>query len=266
MLYLDIPYGEHERHKFDLSLPDGAAGTLGLILYIHGGAWVSGDKECYRGELERRNAQGYAAASMNYRYVGAEVDLDDEADDIAAAIKRIKSFAAEKGVDLEKALLTGHSAGGHLSLFYAYSRAEGSAIEPAAVVSFCGPVDLSTRDFFEKGVGGNTATLCGLFSACCGRAVTAENFFSPDVQKLLRSVSPIAYVSPDSPPTAIAHGEADDVVPFSQATALDEQLSRCGAAHDLVRYPNSGHELGRDPDAAERAEKLFCEYADKYLP
>ncbi|MBR5427147.1 MAG: alpha/beta hydrolase [Clostridia bacterium] len=265
MLYLDIPYGEHQRHRLDLSLPDGRTGTLGLILYIHGGAWIGGDKDCYRGELERRNAQGYAAASINYRYVSREVDLDGEADDIAAAAVKIKSFAAEKGVNLEKALLTGHSAGGHLSLFYAYSRARGSAIEPAAVAAFCGPVDLSTRDFYEKGVQGHTPELCDLFTSCTGRQITTENFFAPEMQKRLREVSPVDFISPATPPTVIAHGEIDDIVPFSQAAELDSLLSRCGVTHELVSYPHSGHELGRDPDAAARAEELLCEYAGKYL-
>lgn len=49
--FFDMPYGTHERQVVDLCIPNDASGDLGMVLFIHGGAWIGGDKESYDGGM-----------------------------------------------------------------------------------------------------------------------------------------------------------------------------------------------------------------------
>ena len=132
--YINLSYGSGERQKLDLCIPNDASGDLGLVLFIHGGAWIAGDKGSYKnGVKSASETYGFAGASINYRYISDEIDFNDILDDIDAALACIKAKGAELGVNINKVLLTGDSAGGHLSLLYAYSRAGTAPIAPNAL-------------------------------------------------------------------------------------------------------------------------------------
>ena len=76
--FFDLSYGTHERQVVDLFVPENASGDLGLVLFIHGGAWIQGDKESYKGGMEYGATNlGIATASVNYRYISDDVDLID---------------------------------------------------------------------------------------------------------------------------------------------------------------------------------------------
>ena len=68
--FLDMSYGTHERQVVDLCIPDGASGDIGMVLFIHGGAWIQGDKEGYAEVLNSGASDiGVATAALNYRYI-----------------------------------------------------------------------------------------------------------------------------------------------------------------------------------------------------
>lgn len=258
----NISYGEHERQVLDLYIPEENDGTVGLILMIHGGAWIAGDKDSYsKTAKDIAKDYGYAAAAINYRYLSEDVNMYDILDDIEAAVSKIKALGEEKGVKIEKMLLTGHSAGGHLSLLYAYSRAADSAIEPAAVVDYSGPTDLTNEEYWTNALGFDTITQ--LVSWATGRSITTTEDIEAYKNEIL-AVSPIAYVY-TAVPTIIAHGEKDSIVPYQDAVELNAALTLAGIKHDFVSYPNSDHDLGDDEDCEDKAYSLFVDYAATYL-
>ena len=175
----------------------------------------------------------------------------------------VRSKAAENGVNIEKVLLSGKSAGGHLSLFYAYSRKDTAPITPAAVVSYCGPTDLADINFYYNNGMGDTDFVCQVMSYACGKYFTMDT--KDEAAAALAAVSPITYVDENTVPTVIAHGVKDDIVPFTNAEALDAKLTEYGVTHDFVIYPNSNHHLVDDPDCAQRADALLHQYAAAYL-
>ena len=130
----DAAYGSHERQRFDLILPAHYENRRGLILFFHGGAWIGGDKAGYREELELWCEKGWASASMNYHYLAPDARMDTLTGDITLALYAIRAKAAAFGCGLTRALLTGISAGGHLSLLYAYAFADSAPIRPVCVV------------------------------------------------------------------------------------------------------------------------------------
>ncbi len=270
VMYTDISYGLHERQKLDLYLPTDCGDDMGLVLYIHGGAWIGGDKEIYYSTLEQMAEKyGVACAAVNYRYISEDVNLLDIMDDIDAAMKCIKKKGKMHGIDINRSILTGGSAGGHLSLLYAYSRVEGSAIPPVAVMSDCGPTDLSDDYYYYnedlgKGNGlGGDEVISQLISWGTGVEMTRET--RADYLKEIAEVSPLTYANKNSVPTIINHGMVDDIVPFRNAVALEAKLTELGVEHVFNVYPNSGHGLDRDPDSTARAQELFGEYIEKYV-
>lgn len=262
--YADLAYGEHERQKIDLYIPKNTDGEAGLILMIHGGAWVGGDKSAYSEKIKEWAEKGYAAATVNYRYLSYEIGFDDILDDIESALHLIKEKGEEKGVNISKMLLSGHSAGGHLSMLYAYSRKNSSPIAPVAVVNDSGPTDMTDPNFYNENA---TDDLRNLFTAIAslvyGEELTIDKTYL--AYDKLREMSPINYIDADTVPTVINHGMKDDIVPYSNAVSLDAKLTECGVTHIMNPYPNSGHSLESDPESSAKASEYFAEYVDNYL-
>lgn len=262
--YRNLSYGSHERQVLDLNIPKDNDGEIGLVLFIHGGAWITGDKEGYKsGVKAAAETYGFAGASINYRYISESIDLNDILDDIDLALSCIKQKGEENGVKINKVLLTGDSAGGHLSMLYAYSRAQTAAIKPAAVVSNSGPADLTDENFYINNAMGDEEYVSLLFSYASGQKFNYADRES--AKDALEKVSPVFYVNKDTVPTVINHGMKDSIVPYSNAVTLDAKLTQNGVTHVLNSYPNSDHDLGNDAANKKIANDLLIEYCNKYL-
>ena len=265
-VYLNEPYGTHARQIYDLYLPKSAKGETGLVLFLHPGGWVMGDKSGYRSDFPFWTEKGYAAAAMNYRFLSREdqVGMREILDDITSALAAIKDQAEKKGINITKVVLSGGSAGAHLSLLYAYSCQEEAPVKPVAAVSYCGPTMLWDEDFIFHNEFGNydPAFLTDLLS----KLTKVE--FTPDTVDAaipaLELYSPITYVNADTVPTLLFYGMKDTVVPYHTAVALEEKLTQYGVPHEMVTYPESGHGLD-DPACNEQARALFIQYVDTYL-
>lgn len=110
----ELAYGSDKLQKLDLMVPAGAT-RAPLLLFVHGGGWSIGDKRA--GEATKAphfTAAGWAFASLNYRLV-PQATVEQQAADIASAIAWVRAHAAENGVDPDRIVLMGHSAGAHLA-------------------------------------------------------------------------------------------------------------------------------------------------------
>ena len=257
----------NERQSYDLVIPRSASGSTGLILCIHGGGWFEGSKSAYTDALiQVSEEKGFAAASVNYRYVSESVGFADILDDVTSALAAIKAKGSEYGVRFDKALLTGISAGGHISLMYAYTRRNEAPVRPVCVVELCGPTDLehpfyySEENSISKAVG--VDYFRGVISRGVGYTIDPEDFDA--ARPALRAYSPIRFVGRNTVPTVFGHGEQDEIVPYQNALDLDAKLTQCGVEHAFISFPNSGHGC-EDPTAMSKIMSLFFAYADKYL-
>ncbi len=116
-----IEYGSHPLQAMDFyPASKDFSGPRPLIVFVHGGAWAGGDKSDSTGAAKIRHytQNGYALASINYRLL-PEVDIEDQARDVAAAIARLRDSSADLGVDKRRIVLMGHSAGAHLAALVA---------------------------------------------------------------------------------------------------------------------------------------------------
>ena len=98
--YYDYAYGSAARQTLDLVLPPNGSGDTGLVLYIHGGAWIQGSKDAYRDALNTAASLGYAAGAINYRYLSDTVHMDSLMADVSSALGKMKELAAGQGMQL----------------------------------------------------------------------------------------------------------------------------------------------------------------------
>ncbi|MBE6800389.1 MAG: alpha/beta hydrolase [Ruminococcaceae bacterium] len=261
----DISYGSHERQKLDIFIPKNPKCQCGIMLFIHGGGWIQGDKIGHIDDARHFCNLGYISATMNYRFVDENTTVYDELDDITAALKTIKNECRNYGFNIEKLILSGGSAGAHLSLLYAYTRMKEAPITPVAVCPYCPPVDCSKPDFL-MGISGEFENWkYGVLSKCCGLETNRENLFKLQQQEALKKISPQEYISENCVPTAIFHGRHDELIPFSHIEKFISSLNEKSIKNDLIIYENSGHALDKDPETASKTKDIIKKYAEMYF-
>lgn len=261
----DIQYGNHERHTVDILIPEKAESASGLMLFIHGGGWTQGDKAGHFADAQHFCKRGYISATMNYRFVSETINVFDELDDITAALKTVKEKCTEYGFNIEKVMLSGGSAGGHLSLLYAYTRQNEAPVTPAAACVYCPPVSCSRPDFLLGISGEFEDWKYGVLSKCCGVQITKESLMDEHQQKALNKISPAEYVSENSIPTAVFHGKCDAIIPVEHIYDFIRLLNETGVKNDLLIYENSDHGLDKDPEAATQSRNIIKAYAEMYF-
>lgn len=123
-----------------------------VVLYIHGGGWYAGDKANVGKKPGYFNKKGYTFISMNYR-LSPVGNYEDQASDVAAAMKWIVDHADQYHLDANQITLMGHSAGGHLVSLVAldprYLKEVGLPLHTiCGVINIEGPLDMS--DFIKE--------------------------------------------------------------------------------------------------------------------
>ncbi|MCD7827949.1 MAG: alpha/beta hydrolase [Clostridiales bacterium] len=262
--YNDVAYGTDAAQVMDICLPDDASGEVGLVVFIHGGAWVEGDKSSYMESAEYSATLGYAAATINYRMLYEGYDCNDIMEDVTSALCKIQEYAENDGITIGKVAFGGASAGGHIALLYSYKYASESPFPVAFCFSYSGPTDLTDPEFLLNSSLGLETTL-DIAGRLAGVALTEDNINDEDIQAALKAVSPVSYVTESSVPTLMCHGSVDTMVPYSNAVTLDAALTAAGVTHDFYTYPNSGHSLADDPDVSEEVNDKLMEYVAAYL-
>lgn len=138
-------------NNYDLYVPESASrsGKHTVILFIHGGAWVSGFKTDVNQYVYEFANRGYVTATIKYTLLKRTMDdptlsIFRNLDEIDACIKSIKSVLKGLGFDTSKSELVigGASSGAHLSMLYSYSRGDKCPLPIKFVVDAVGPVDI----------------------------------------------------------------------------------------------------------------------------
>lgn len=213
------------------------------IVFFFGGGWTSGTPAQFEQHGRYLSQQGMVAILADYRVRGRHQTLADRSvADAKSAIRWVRQHAERLGIDRDKIVAAGGSAGGHLAACTAViqeldepSESEAISSVPNALALFNPAVVLSPFDGIEidEAKQSELATRIGV----------------PAVQ-----ISPIHHVRPGLPPTIIFHGEADTTVGFNTARRYAEVNQALGNRCDLVGYPGAAHGFfnhgrGGDPGA-----------------
>ena len=263
--FQDIAYGSREHNTYDLYLPNDAEknDNLALILFIHGGAWLGGDKSWHHGDCYTWVQKGYATATMNYSLLNEEgVSLLTMYDEIDACIRHIESFAAKKGAHIRQMAIAGYSAGGHLAMMFAYNHSHPLPIRFESIK--VGPSDF--RILFPKDENAKDEDIENAVFSGIGKRLKAREITDELLDSIRTLHSPVCHINDSTAlPAIFAYGEKDNLVKPGHYHALQAQYDSLGKQYELIVYPNSGHDLMRDKDCIERFDSAMTTYCMTYF-
>jgi acetyl esterase/lipase len=207
------------RHRLDVYAPKGVEGGAPVLVYVHGGAWVIGDKrEQGRPMMFELVARGWVCVAINYRLSPAAT-WPDHIVDVLTAIAWVKAHIAEYGGDPSFVALAGGSAGGHLAALAALSAGD-PAFQPGfedadttvdACIPIYGVLDM-TADRATSGKYGP-----GL------RILLEHRVFKKKLREHraeFEAASPLHRIHEGAPPFLVLHGTHDTLVPVAVPQAF----------------------------------------------
>jgi len=236
---------------------EGDVSGLALV-YIHGGAWFIWDKDYYTRPFFRHLvAQGHTVMDVSYRLC-PEVDIYGMIGDVKHAIAWMKGNAARYGVDPEKIILGGGSAGGHLAQLAGYTPGHpkltpedlsNTDLSVCGVISYYGFTDVlamyqymnmqSLEDPPPVPVGKNLGPNGGM--RYMGRFDILLGGWPENEADIYQLVSPITQVHPGCPPTLLIQGEQDIFCPADATRVHHTKLIEAGVPAINVVYPYTNH-------------------------
>ena len=258
-----LSYGDGEAHRYDLYLHKSIdpKSETPLLLLVHGGAWMEGSRGDMAYACKYYGKQGCITASMDYSLVSEnhpEVTIETMLDEITACTAALKKQLEKEGYRVSGMAIGGVSAGGHLSLLYAYSRAADSAIPLAFVFEKVGPVSFRKEFWGEK-------IAAALIGGGAGKQISPEQLDTPEAVEAADSLSPIHFIGSGSPPTIFAYGGRDDLVRPVHRDELVKALEEHHIPNIRVDFPNSNHAMWDDSDCTEQFREAVLQYCKQYL-
>lgn len=216
-----------------------------LVVYIHGGAWEQGTHELGEDELDIVNPlreYGVAVASIQYRLTDENNKFPVPINDVTDAIRYLTANAKDLGIDKARICELGGSAGAHLSLLAAFAQDKfhddlGLAditYDIRCIVSLSTPCDFVDLSCYK---GEDLVRTNELLTNFLGFTY-AQN---PEIYV---EASPVTYISKNSTPIFMAHGEKDTVVPIIQADNYYAKATAAGMNIEYIRVLNGKHGLG----------------------
>lgn len=253
---IDISYGSDPLQTYDLYLPaNRSVSETDVIILVHGGSWTGGDKDDIFGivGLLQTTMPGYAIANINYRLtIDPDALFVDHIADVESVVLDIASRHEELGVSQDM-VMAGVSAGGHMTLLYAYANNTNDYIKAAG--NIIGPTFFLDPSYTSGTNPTFLATIASI-TTFTGVPVTDEEYYG--------RVSPLTFVSSNTIPTIQFLGEVDPLIPVTQGTLLQEALNQAGVANDLIIYEGEGHgwtDLNNWTDTAVR----FRDFVEQVL-
>src|SRR5437868_3005037 len=242
----NVTYGVANNYelKLDVYEPKNVKSPVPVVVFIHGGGWVAGDKNSSVLDLLPYLEMGWAAVNVEYRL--AKVSLAPAAvEDCRCALHWVGRNAKKYMFDVNKVVVTGGSAGGHLALN------TGMLPPSAGFDNQCAYEDDEKWSGPWPEVTPKVAAIVNWF----GITDVADMLHGPNIRSyavswfgslpnredLARRLSPVNHVRPGLPPIITIHGDADPLVPYSQAVRLHDALTRAGVRNQLVTIPGGGH-------------------------
>jgi acetyl esterase/lipase len=234
---LDVPRGEGDGVlPMDFYRAVGAPqGGAACVVMIHGGGWDGGDRTQLADANHRLAARGYAVAAISYR-LAPRHRWPAAAEDVVAGIVYLRAHATELGIDPERLVLFGRSAGGQLATAVGY-RPHQPFIR--GVVAYYAPHDLhfAWRNTPEGGI----LDFFTLMRQYLGGS-------PEEAPRAYDEASAYHAVTSQTPPTLLVHGGKDSLVWFRQSERLAARLAEHGVPHTYLALPWAVHAFDFNPD------------------
>lgn len=230
MTYLTASNYEAKLDLYVTRTPDVPRPTL---IYIHGGGWTGGTKEGSATGVPAYLEMGMNVVNVEYR-LARVAPAPAAVEDCRCALRWVIQHAKEYGIDVNRLVVAGGSAGGHLAL------TTGMLTAATGLDRICpGPDNLKVAAIVNwYGISDVNELLDG--PNMRAYAVTWLGA-APDRDQIARRVSPLTYVRAGLPPVLTIHGDADPTVPYTQSVRLHKALADAGVPNELLTIPGGKH-------------------------
>lgn len=251
-LIKNISYGNNVANVFDLYLPGNRNADTKIIILIHGGGWSGGDKNELSFLAQGWKERGFAVANINYRLSPQSNDnYKMQLDDINLLQNYLNEKASLYSYNSTNMYITGHSAGAHLALSFAYTRNPSGQIKAAG--GMASPTDLVAGATENFGIVGTT-TIAPYLGAPLSEAT----------RNIYENASPIYHVTKSTIPTILFQGNIDIIVAPNQSVSLDNKLKQNGVPEKLMMYPGIFHDWWQNGDLVKNTLDETAQWFKKY--
>ncbi len=246
----NISYGNDSEQKMDLYIPSNLNYKPDVFLFIHGGGWRSGNKSqlTFFALSMMQKFPKAIFANINYRLASTtHFAIPNQTDDISSAIEHLEKTLNYK----PRFVLLGNSAGGHLSMLYAYKFDKDKKVK--AVINIVGPSDLADSGFKKY----------------FDYAFVEKHLINPKVlssgTSMTSFISPVKWINTTSAPTLSYYGKNDQVIPMSQKVILDSILDKNGIFHESFGFKGGHLDWDKENNSSFLITKIdqFLKQVDK---
>jgi acetyl esterase/lipase len=226
--------------KLDVYKRRDAPASQPTLIFFHGGGWIGGTKEASVMSLVPWLEMGWNVVNVEYR-MARVAPAPAGVEDALCALRFVVAQAKTYGVDTNRIVVSGESAGGHLAL------AAGMIPASAGFTNVCAGGGFSASDNAVPKVAGiiNWYGITDVNDMLAGPNVRsyAVQWLASSANRsdVAKSVSPITYVRAGLPPILSIQGDADPIVPYTQNVRLRDALTKAGVANELITVPGGGH-------------------------
>lgn len=275
--FRDVVYKQVDGRQLllDVYLPTGhKSAHAPLIYYVHGGGWAVGSKEKFSNRLMlpvfRQLAEnGFVCVAISYRLSkkGQGVLMRDCVTDAMDGLRFLKKNADKYGIDPDRMVVFGDSAGGQIIQMLTYAGPEGFpgakelapyGVRPRAGISWYGPTDFTDVEMFKTGLEDKNPDRFG-------ERISGDAGGYAKHPKAYEEMSSYYWIKADSPPLLLMQGDTDATIPYVHATHLKTKADRIGADVTMVTVEHAGHnwrKAGGDPKpGVEEIQQITVQYA-----
>ena len=239
-IFPDVTYGMSNNYalKLDVWQRKDAKSPAPTLIYYHGGGWIFGDRTGATLQLLPYLEMGWNVINVEYRMAYASL-APAAVEDCRCALWWVVRNAKKYNVDTQRIVLTGHSAGGHLSLIV------GMLPNGTGLDSECYDTDLSIDNKFQVAAIINWFGISDVNDLLQGPNL--KNYAvmwvggRTDAAAVAKRVSPLTYVRAGLPAVFSVHGDQDNVVPYEHSVRLHRALNAAGVPNELVTIKGGGH-------------------------
>jgi acetyl esterase/lipase len=251
----NVPYGGPDEPELvlDVYRPVAGGATSPVVIAIHGGGWVGGDKLRFAPQSRALAKAGFLVLDINYTLDTAlGPGYPRQVDDVRTALRWTQRHARSYGGDPQRIAVVGGSAGGYLAAMLGVTANDSDHAPVRAVASLSGPMDLVAI----VGIMRAEARACtgGPCMAALRKASTSLQSFLGCAplqcpEDLLVRASPVAHVTSASPPFFLANS-TEESIPVDQAVTMANALRAQSVVVDLHLLPGSRHSVEYLPEVA----------------
>ncbi|AIT82234.1 alpha/beta hydrolase [Novosphingobium pentaromativorans] len=238
----------------DIYVP-ASKGPHPLVMYIHGGGWVSGHTRHsgamadFPAALASLASEGFVVASLEYRLSG-EAKFPAQFQDAKAALRFLRKNAEKYGIDPKRVGVWGGSAGGHLTALTSLACHE-TTLDPASTEDGCVQAAVTWYGVFDFAA--IAASRTGGADDAVAKLLDCDG---PCSNEKYAAASPVTYIDSKDPPFLLIHGEEDKVVPVAQSHLAETRLREAGVPVTAIYIPGVDHSFIGHTPAETRAATL----------